>query len=100
MTTKDELLELINVFIESYEGEYDNATEAKWNSYWGEKVQQLRQIRSIIEQRFSVSDEERREAKKWLKFHIGFGIKFHIGFGACTSDKEYQTILKALGGVE
>lgn len=56
MTTKDKLLELINVIIESYEGEYDNATEAKWNLYWGEKVQQLKQIKSIIEFHFSMTE--------------------------------------------
>jgi len=90
---KDELLELINVFIDEYERKRSNSIEPKRNGYWDEKATQMKQVRSILEAHFALTEQDRKEAVEWIEGILPYGEPDN----EIKLPRYIKTILRALG---
>lgn len=64
----------------------------------GEALEVKIALRSIVKQHFSVSEQEKEEAREWIEQDLEFEKGETEPSGQALS--VYKTILKALGGLE
>lgn len=101
--SEKELLKFIDREILVINGEYDNAIISKEINGWKREKRKALEVRKIITQHFSITDQERAEAVEKIKELIKISST-RLLLSSSEEDKEYarvwKTILKALGKPE